>query len=52
MSLVYFFILFLGALIAFLILAYKGRLDMNEKPKHQMMDISEKQPPFKNKERI
>jgi hypothetical protein len=45
MSLLFFVALFLGALVSFLILAWKGRLDMNEKPKHQMMDINEKKPP-------
>lgn len=48
MSLFYFLMLFLGALVAFLILACKGRLDMNEKPKHQMMDMDEKRPARKD----
>jgi len=44
MSLLFFLLLFSIALVAFVLLAVKGRLDMNEKPKHQMMSINEKQP--------
>jgi len=36
------FVFFGGAVIIFLYLWYKGRLDMDEEPKYQMFEMEEK----------